>query len=167
VAAAFRRALLVALVALLGLAGCTVGPSQRPPVAVRGDGVVAPPSPTAAPAPRPPELPEPDAQSPTIRFFDCTDDTLSTLRFPLPPDRALRVDCGHIAVPADPDQPTVGRTRVGSSGPSSTTLPTDVGNITAQPASAVAPSPTPTAESRLTPSVVRSRSMSVTVLAVR
>lgn len=112
-AAAFRRALLVALVALLGLAGCTVGPSQRPPVAVRGDGVVALPSPTAEPAPPPPELPEPDAQSPAIRFFDCTDDSLAALPFPALPDRALRVDCGHIAVPADPDQPTVGRTRVG------------------------------------------------------
>ncbi|MGH3565620.1 MAG: alpha/beta hydrolase [Pseudonocardia sp.] len=112
-AAALRRALLVAVVALLGLAGCTVGPSQRPPVAVRGDDIVALPSPTVAPAPAPPELPEPDAQNPAIRFFDCTDDALATLPFPLPPDRTLRVDCGHIAVPADPDQPTLGGTRIG------------------------------------------------------
>jgi len=115
VAAVLRRALLVTSVALLGLAGCTVGPSQRPPVAVRDDGLVVLPSPTTtpAPAPAPAELPEPDAQSPTIWFFDCTDDALSTLPFPLPPDRALRVDCGHFAVPADPDQPTLDPTRVG------------------------------------------------------
>jgi len=45
---AARRAVLGLLVGVVGvvalLAGCTVGPSQRPPVAVRGENMPAPPS---------------------------------------------------------------------------------------------------------------------------
>ncbi|MHA6618885.1 alpha/beta fold hydrolase [Pseudonocardia sp. DLS-67] len=111
------------LVALLGLvavlAACTVGPSQRPPVAVRGENVpVAPGSPTPSAVP---ELPDPEPQEASIPFFECTEDTLVTLVDPLPADRQVQVDCGELTVPADPDQPslgavTLGVTRVGEAG---------------------------------------------------
>jgi len=101
------------------LAGCTVGPSQRPPVAVRGENVPAapgPPTPTAVPV-----LPEPESQRASIPFDECTEDTLVTLVEPVPADRNLQVDCGELTVPADPDQPasgavTLGVIRVGEAG---------------------------------------------------
>jgi pimeloyl-ACP methyl ester carboxylesterase len=102
-------AVLVCLAALL--AGCTVGPSQRPPVAVRGAHMPVPPPlppPTGAGPPAAEVLPEPRQQNAAIPFFECTADTLATLRTPIPADRALRVDCGQITVPADPDQPALG-----------------------------------------------------------
>lgn len=109
--------------ALLGLvavlAACTVGPSQRPPVAVRGENVPAAPGvPTPTPAP---VLPEPEPQSASIPFFECTEDTFATLVEPVPAGRNLQVDCGELTVPADPDQPslgavTLGVTRVGEAG---------------------------------------------------
>ncbi|GAA5120763.1 alpha/beta hydrolase [Pseudonocardia adelaidensis] len=101
--------------ALLGLvavlAACTVGPSQRPPVAVRGENVpVAPGSPTPTDVP---ELPDPEPQEASIPFFECTEDTLVTLVDPLPADRQLQVDCGELTVPADPDQPSLGAVTLG------------------------------------------------------
>jgi pimeloyl-ACP methyl ester carboxylesterase len=100
-----RRAVAIVLLGLSAmLAGCTVGPSERPPVAVRGENVPVPPSVTQQPAPpsAPPDLP---GQKATIPFFDCTDDALATLGTPLPPGRALHVECGEIDVPADHEQP--------------------------------------------------------------
>ncbi|WP_324245371.1 alpha/beta fold hydrolase [Pseudonocardia sp.] len=102
----------VALLCLVvTLAGCTVGPSQRPPVAVRGENVPAVPE---LPAPtEEPVLPEPQPQRATIPFFECTEDTLVTLVEPVPADRQLRVDCGELTVPADPDQPSLGAVTLG------------------------------------------------------
>jgi pimeloyl-ACP methyl ester carboxylesterase len=103
-----RRALAVVLtgLALLG-AGCTVGPSQRPPVAVRGESMPGPPAstPPAAPAE---SLPEPTEQNPTIPFYDCTTRALATV--PLPAGRTLQVACGELDVPTDYEQPGRGRT---------------------------------------------------------
>jgi len=107
-------ALLVA-VALLA-AACTVGPSQRPPVAVRGEGIAEAPTPTPTPAPPDPgpaPLPELDPQRPVIDFVDCTAETLAVAPVPVPPDRTLRVDCGELTVPGDPGRPQLGRSRVG------------------------------------------------------
>jgi pimeloyl-ACP methyl ester carboxylesterase len=113
VARAPRHAVAAAIVCLAMLvAGCTVGPSQRPPVAVRGqDMPVIPTSPAAAPDPSE-TLPEPQQQRASIPFSECTEDTLSTLSTPLPTDRKLRVDCGELTVPADPDQPGLGAARL-------------------------------------------------------
>ena len=105
-----RRAVAVVLAGLAVLAaGCTVGPSQRPPVAVRGESMPAPPPAAAQPPPPPPTLPEPSARRPTIPFYECTDDVLATLPAPLPAGRTLQIDCGEIAVPADHEQPGRGR----------------------------------------------------------
>ena len=104
-----RRAVAVVLAGLAMLvAGCTVGPSERPPVAVRGESMPAPPPPPATPAP-PPVLPEPSPRHPTISFYDCTDDVLATLPAPLPAGRALQIDCSELRVPADHEQPGRGR----------------------------------------------------------
>jgi hypothetical protein len=65
------------------------------------------------------------------------------------------------------DSESPGSSSVGCGGLSSTTRPTACGNIRAQPASAAAPSPTPIADSRGTPSAVRSASTSVLVALVR
>lgn len=98
---------LVCLGALL--TGCTVGPSERPPVAVRGENMV-PPVAQPSTAPTPPEaLPQPEPQRSSIPFVDCTGDALPTP----PPDRALRVECGEITVPTDPDRPELGRSLLG------------------------------------------------------
>jgi pimeloyl-ACP methyl ester carboxylesterase len=101
--------LLLCVAALL--AGCTVGPSQRPPVAVRGEHMPAPPvsAPASAPAPVPLPLPEPGF--PALEFRDCTG-TLSTA-VPTPPDRVLAAGCALLTVEADPAQPGLGRTRIG------------------------------------------------------
>ena len=106
-----RRAVAALVCAAAALTACTVGPSQRPPVAVRGD---MPPAPTTSPAPLPGGelLPAPDSGLATIAFDDCTADVLLGSP-PAPPDRALRVDCGEITVPADPQQPTLGRIALG------------------------------------------------------
>ena len=101
--------LLVCVAALL--AGCTVGPSQRPPVAVRGEHMPAPPASAPASAPAPPALPAPEAGFPTVEFRDCTGTLSATV--PALPDRTLRVGCALLTVEADPAQPGLGRTRVG------------------------------------------------------
>jgi pimeloyl-ACP methyl ester carboxylesterase len=103
---------LMALLSLVAvLAGCTVGPSQRPPVAVRGENMPAVPG---APAPTTvPVLPEPEPQRASIPFIECTEDTLVTLVEPVPADRHLQVDCGELTVPADPDQPSLGAVTLG------------------------------------------------------
>lgn len=111
------RALLVLLVCVAGvLTGCTVGPSVRPPVAVRGENIPAPP--TAAATPAPDTLPVPQPQNSSITFFDCTQGILAALPTPPPADRTLRVECGDIIVPTDPNRPdrdevAIGVLRVG------------------------------------------------------
>lgn len=99
----------------LAAAGCTVGPSERPPVAVRGDGVVGAPAPPAAPPPipGPAVLPVPDPQRPIIDFEDCTAEALAVTPVPIPADRALRIDCAQLTVPGDPEMPQRGRSRIG------------------------------------------------------
>ncbi|TCK24915.1 alpha/beta fold hydrolase [Pseudonocardia endophytica] len=115
------RALLVlaAVLAVVTLAGCTVGPSERPPVAVRGDALTSapPPAPGAPPpASDPNALPAPDPARDLPGLSDCTADTLATLtadgRGPRA-GRALQVACGQLSVPVDPAQPALGPTRVG------------------------------------------------------
>jgi pimeloyl-ACP methyl ester carboxylesterase len=101
-------AIVLAGLALL-VAGCTVGPSERPPVAVRGESMPAPPPPPAEPPPAPQTLPEPSSRNPTIPFYECTDEVLALLPAPVPAGRALQIDCGEIAVPADHEQPGRGR----------------------------------------------------------
>ncbi len=100
-----RRAVgLVLLIAWLA-AGCTVGPSTRPPVAVRGADLPAPPaSAGVTPAPLPPLQP----QHTTLPLADCTAGTLAGLGVAVPVDRALRADCGNLTVPLDPAQPVLG-----------------------------------------------------------
>src|SRR5207342_457947 len=81
-AALLVRAGVLLVTAALATAACTVGPSQRPPVAVRGDGsVVVDPSATGTPGspavPLPPlELPGPGR---TAAFAPCRFDPLSEL----------------------------------------------------------------------------------------
>ncbi|MGI5129688.1 alpha/beta hydrolase [Pseudonocardia sp. CA-107938] len=97
-------AVLLGTVAVLATA-CTVGPSQRPPVAVRGDNMVAP-APPGTPAPTEPvPLPSPAPGASTIAFSDCTAEVALALPTPLPPDRGLHVECGTLEVPVDPDVP--------------------------------------------------------------
>jgi pimeloyl-ACP methyl ester carboxylesterase len=101
----------LALVALL--AGCSVGPSGRPPVAVRGDTM---PQPSAAPgttAPTPDTLPDLEPQNASIPFYDCTADTLAALPTPVPAGRSLRFECGELDVPADPGDPRGAAVSVG------------------------------------------------------
>lgn len=102
--------LLLCAAALLG--GCTVGPSQRPPVAVRGENMPAPPSAPAPAAPAPPPLPAPEPARPGVDFRPCAGDRVAQA-VPAPTDRTLRVECSQLTVEADPQQPGLGRTRVG------------------------------------------------------
>ncbi len=97
------------------LAGCSVGPSQRPPVAVRGEQLPAPPPST--PAPRSPNvLPVPEPLDLAAQFADCTADTVAALAVQgttVAAGRDLRFGCGEVDVATDPDQPGLGRTRLG------------------------------------------------------
>lgn len=139
-----RRAVAVVLAGLAVLAaGCTVGPSERPPVAVRGENVPAAPTPVAPPTPAPLTLPEPSVQRPTIPFTECTEEILALLPTSLPAGRALQVDCGQLAVPADHEQPGRGRValdvlRVSGQGASPDRPPLVVVGDTAGEASALA-----------------------------
>jgi pimeloyl-ACP methyl ester carboxylesterase len=93
------------------LAGCAVGPSQRPPVAVHGTDMPAPP---ASAAPRAPgSLPDPEPLHTSIAFTDCTGDTLAALGDPQPVAGPLAIRCGEIDVPRDPQEPAAGRSRLG------------------------------------------------------
>ncbi|GAA3230506.1 alpha/beta hydrolase [Pseudonocardia petroleophila] len=102
------------------LAGCAVGPSERPPVAVRGpDGLPA--APVAPPGPSVPAVPPLQAQDTSIPFADCTAGAFAAYGVAVPADRTLRVECGELPVPADPDRPEqgsvlLGVVRVGSAG---------------------------------------------------
>lgn len=138
-----RRALLCLLLCAAALlTGCTVGPSERPPVAVRGENMPPLPSP-AAPPPAPPLLPEPDPARGTLDFRGCTGGRAAT-GVPVPPDRALRVECAQVSVEADPGQPGLGRTRLGLLRVGLADAPADrppllvVGDSTAEPAAVLA-----------------------------
>ncbi|WP_060572573.1 MULTISPECIES: alpha/beta fold hydrolase [unclassified Pseudonocardia] len=108
---------LVLLLALALLAGCAVGPSQRPPVAVRGELLPATPPPAAAGPPGDPNLlpgTEPLRAGPT--FTDCTAAVLgeqAASGTPVPAGRALAAGCSRLTVPADRDRPDLGPTRLG------------------------------------------------------
>ncbi len=102
----------VALCLVALVTGCTVGPSQRPPVAVRGENVpVAPMEP--APFPTSDALPPLQPQNASISFTDCTVDALALLGLPAPTDRDLTVECGELPVPVDPARPDLGSVLLG------------------------------------------------------
>jgi pimeloyl-ACP methyl ester carboxylesterase len=108
-----RRAMVAGIACLVALlAGCTVGPSQRPPVAVRGqDGSAVPPS--AAPGPAVPSVPSLQPQDTSLRFTECTAEAFGAFGVAVPTDRSLRVECGEIPVPADPARPELGGVLLG------------------------------------------------------
>lgn len=107
------RALVTASLLVGSLVACTVGPSERPPVAVRGTDMPAAPAPTATVPPDPDVLPNLEDQRPTIAYTDCTPDILQGLAGAVPAGRNLAAGCGLLEVPVDRDQPTLGDTRVG------------------------------------------------------
>ena len=121
-----RRAVrvLTALALAALVAGCAVGPSQRPPVAVRGAEMPPPPTTAAAPA-EPGGLPDPEPLRAPLPVTDCTADTLAALGNPAPVAGALRISCGDIDVPTTPGQPTSGRTRLGIVAASAAGAPPD------------------------------------------
>jgi pimeloyl-ACP methyl ester carboxylesterase len=133
--------LLLLCVATL-LAGCTVGPSQRPPVVVRGENMPPRPSAPVSPGPAPPPLPAPEPARSTLDFRECTGGDVATI--PTPADRALRVECSQLTVEADPQQPGLGRTRIGVLRVGLADAPADrppllvVGDSATQPAAVVA-----------------------------
>ncbi len=91
------------------LAGCTVGPSQRPPIAIF-DATSAPPAPTTS---APPPMPGLRDLATSLVFRDCTADTIATLDAAVPPDRTLTIGCSSIIVPSEPDRPLQGGMRLG------------------------------------------------------
>lgn len=95
----------------LVVAGCSVGPSQRPPVAVRGEAGPAAPAAPGPATPAPDRLPDLEPQNASIPFSDCTADTLAALRTPA--SRSLRFECGELTVPADPAAPQLGGVTLG------------------------------------------------------
>lgn len=108
---------LVVLLAAALLAGCAVGPSQRPPVAVRGELLPTTPPPAAVAPPSDPDLlpgTEPLRAGPV--FDDCTTEVLAALAAagtPVPAGRELEVGCGRLTVPADRNRPDLGPARLG------------------------------------------------------
>lgn len=108
-----RRAVVAGVACLTALlAGCTVGPSQRPPVAVRGQDVPAAPAPAGA-VPVAPSVPSLQPQDTSLRFTDCTAEAFASSGVATPTDRALRVECAELAVPVDPAQPGLGGVLLG------------------------------------------------------
>jgi pimeloyl-ACP methyl ester carboxylesterase len=100
------------------LSACAVGPSVRPPVAVRGTAGAAAPQQPPPPPPGKPLVPAPDVGDPSaVDFLDCTDDIRPVLPVPTPADRKLRYDCADVPVDADSDggrrrQSSIGLMRV-------------------------------------------------------
>lgn len=109
-----RVGVLVALVALFATGGCTVGPSDRPAVAVRDAGL-PPQRPAQAPSSSMP-LPSPGEYNlSSLAWQDCTDTVTEQLGARGP----ARVECSQLRVEADRAQPVVGDlkldlTRVGT-----------------------------------------------------
>lgn len=97
-------AVVTVVTALLG--GCTVGPSDRPPVAVRDAGVAPQPQP-----PTPPRLPTPAPPPPaghydpaSLPWRDCTSELTPVLAGAAPP----RIDCAEIGVAEGASLPSLG-----------------------------------------------------------
>jgi pimeloyl-ACP methyl ester carboxylesterase len=102
-AKAARLAAVVAAVVTGGLlAGCAVGPSQRPAVAVRDAPLPPAPRPTttATSVPLPPLRP---SGTDTIDFRDCTTQTRNQLGAAA--TRELEYECGTVTVDLNPDEP--------------------------------------------------------------
>ena len=99
-----RTALLASLALLLGGAtACTVGPSDRPAVAVRD----APLPPAPRPTPTASAVPLPDLQpsgTDSIDFGDCTTKTRQRLGAAATRED-LRYECGSLTVDLNPDEP--------------------------------------------------------------
>ncbi|MEQ3552368.1 alpha/beta hydrolase [Pseudonocardia nematodicida] len=110
-------AVLAAALCALLLAGCAVGPSQRPPVAVRGEQLPASPPPTATEQPADPDaLPRTEPVRGGPAFTDCTTEVLDGLAAdgtPAPAGRELQVGCARLTVPADRSSPALGPARLG------------------------------------------------------
>lgn len=129
-----RRVRVLVVLALLISLGCTAGPSERPPVAVRDADLAAQPPPdgltTAVPTLPPPGKYHADL----LLWEDCTDlvteqlgaDTGATMTTP-----PIRVDCAEIQVGADQSAPllrdflTLDLTRIGD-GPAVLVVLTEV-----------------------------------------
>lgn len=114
---AARRGVGLLALSVALLAGCTVGPSDRPPVAVRGAGVPGP-EPVPRPTPAPSAVPAPAGRydPTTLPWADCTADLAPALGAATPP----RIECAELRVDADRAVPGLGRSvrldvsRVGS-----------------------------------------------------
>lgn len=97
--AARRGARLLVVLAVLAVAGCTAGPSIRPPIAIRGadPGTPGQTQPSGQPTPLPP-LDQP--VSPTITWTDCTGSTAGALNITVP--AGLTFGCSKISAVLDP-----------------------------------------------------------------
>jgi pimeloyl-ACP methyl ester carboxylesterase len=86
------------------LAGCAIGPSDRPAVAVRDAPV--PPAPATTQAPTPVPLPPLEPAQPNAIDYpsDCTADTVRRLGAAAVRTQ-LRYECGKVAVERNPDEP--------------------------------------------------------------
>ncbi|PRX51328.1 TAP-like protein [Prauserella shujinwangii] len=109
-----RGLILAALVPVL-IAGCTAGPSTRPPV-VEDDGAASParqPATPGAPAtPQPAPLPGLSEARDSLNWSDCTGETRQRLGPPALPG-ALRFSCARLTTSLDaPDLPQRGITRI-------------------------------------------------------
>jgi pimeloyl-ACP methyl ester carboxylesterase len=101
--------LLLAVLVASVLAGCTAGPSQRPPIVENDEPLPAPPSSTPQIAPLPP-LAEP--QSPSVAWSDCDQRTRAQLPPPSVPD-SLHLSCATVASVLDaPELPGRVRTTI-------------------------------------------------------
>lgn len=89
------------VVAVLALAGCAVGPSQRPPVAtINSDAPAGPPAGPSSPAPPPPSaLPPLVPSTPTVPFTECTASVVAEMGGPAAlGGRDLRMGCATVPV---------------------------------------------------------------------
>lgn len=105
----------LATIALL-VSSCAIGPSERPPVAVRGstavDGPGQPPPPLPPPGPVVPPLRPGDSGA--VGFVDCTQELRGYLpETTPPPDRELTYECADVAVGSDNSSGRVHRSSVG------------------------------------------------------
>jgi len=98
-----RVGMLVVVLALVAAGGCTVGPSDRPAVAVR-DADLPPPLPAPTPPSSAPLPPRGEYNSSSLPWQDCTDTIIGQLGTPGP----VRVECSQLRVEADRAQPVVG-----------------------------------------------------------
>ena len=99
--AARRRAAVAALgtvaVAVLGAGGCTLGPSDRPAVAVRDPAMPLAPPPVALPGPPPVPPPLAPGNLAALEWADCTAETIERLD-PPPPGPPSPYQCAELSV---------------------------------------------------------------------